>query len=129
MLGKSVPACYRSVGLVTEDAGPQASKSTDPRQLPDIWKLARSSCSNSAALGLARLRPGRLPGDDEATTKQRRSDDAATTQQRRRDDAATTQRRRRDDAATTQQRPPQPQLVICATYATYVFIGLWSIWY
>jgi hypothetical protein len=37
---KSVLACYRSVGLVTEDASPRASKSTDHGQLPDIWKLA-----------------------------------------------------------------------------------------
>jgi hypothetical protein len=40
MLGKSVLACYRGVGLVTEDAGPQVSKSTDHSQLPDIWKPA-----------------------------------------------------------------------------------------
>jgi len=39
MLAKSVLACYRSVGLITEDASPQASKSTDQGQLPDIWKL------------------------------------------------------------------------------------------
>jgi hypothetical protein len=40
MLATSVLACYRSVGLVTEDAGPQASKSTNHSQLPDIWNLA-----------------------------------------------------------------------------------------
>jgi hypothetical protein len=41
MLAKSAaPTCYRSVGLVTEDAVPRAGKSTNPRQLPDIWNLA-----------------------------------------------------------------------------------------
>jgi hypothetical protein len=39
MIAKSVLACYRSVGLVTEDASPGANKSTDHGQLPDIWKL------------------------------------------------------------------------------------------
>jgi hypothetical protein len=39
MLAKSVLAWYRSVALVTEDASPRASKSTDHGQLPDIWKL------------------------------------------------------------------------------------------
>jgi len=39
MLVKSVPTCYRSVGLVTEDAVPRAGKSTNHGQLPDIWKL------------------------------------------------------------------------------------------
>jgi hypothetical protein len=39
MIAKSVLACHRSVGLVTEDASPRANKSTDHDQLPDIWKL------------------------------------------------------------------------------------------
>jgi hypothetical protein len=39
MIAKSVLACCRSVGLVTEDASPRASKSTDHGQLPDIWNL------------------------------------------------------------------------------------------
>jgi hypothetical protein len=39
MIAKAVLACYRSVGLVTEDASPRASKSTDHSQLPDIWNL------------------------------------------------------------------------------------------
>jgi hypothetical protein len=39
MIAKSVLACYRSIGLVTEDASPRASKSTNHAQLPDIWKL------------------------------------------------------------------------------------------
>jgi hypothetical protein len=39
MIANSVLACCRSVGLVTEDASPRASKSTDHGQLPDIWKL------------------------------------------------------------------------------------------
>jgi len=99
MLGKSVPACYRSVGLVTEDAGPQASKSTDPRQLPDIWKLAdRHARTRRHSVWRASAPVAYL-----ATTKQRRSDDEATTPRRRRDDAATTPRRRSND-------PPSPSL-------------------
>ena len=84
MLAKSVPACYRSVGLVTEDAGPRAGKSTNHGQLPDIWKLVRTRRDWSGAHHRS------PPGDDE-------------------------------------QRPHKPRLVICATYATDGFMGLWSI--
>ncbi|MGD0561416.1 MAG: hypothetical protein ABSA93_41410, partial [Streptosporangiaceae bacterium] len=31
--------CYRSVGLVTEDAVPCGGKSTNHGRLPDIWNL------------------------------------------------------------------------------------------
>ena len=39
MLAKAAPTCYRSVGLVTEDAVPCGGKSTNHGRLPDIWNL------------------------------------------------------------------------------------------